>query len=473
LTNNIIEHILLIWNRCIPYEEKSNAKYTSLTPLVATCILSELFSNNTTPATEQIFNNNFEKLYSSLLVRVASTCGNLMPFPKTKDGETTKQTDSSSTSSKKSSKDKNSTKDSVQNEYKKLQPVKISIECFKQFVKCTQTYELFEFYEDQTVWDLLSDETKNIEGFTLLAKGLCLHAPKHVPIVIKELANFLSAPYDCQKICVTAFLAELTNHKCNLSLIETLMNNLLSKLIDPCTQVRTLCIRGLGNIASLGKELVQKNSTTVLSAMMAGLDDKDDLNDDITFESMNGLTKVIALIDENDVRPILINILLRIRPCFEKDKASVRACSYILFGELARFGSGPSKDPYMEQIHSNFVSFILHLNEDDDEVKKACKFTLRQVGPLIGCEAINNLFKQSLQDNKYFHYGEFINDLSKLLVGEFSEKISFYIMNNVSNFKSQWTEIRCNAVLFSGYLLGHLSKDKQSVLSKEHISNGK
>jgi hypothetical protein len=52
--------------------------------------------------------------------------------------------------------------------------------------------------------------------------------------------------------------------------------------------------------------------------MMAGLDDRDDLNDDITLESMIGLTKIIALIDENNVRPILINILLRIRPCFEK-----------------------------------------------------------------------------------------------------------------------------------------------------------
>ena len=128
------------------------------------------------------------------------------------------------------------------------------------------------------------------------------------------------------------------NHKCIISLTEQLMNCLLSKLIDSCTPVRTLCIKGLGNISSLGKEevftiyfsnfhfkilkrnlkQVQKYSTTILSAMMAGLDDRDDLNDDITFESMNGLAKIIALIDENNVRPILINILLRIRPCFEK-----------------------------------------------------------------------------------------------------------------------------------------------------------
>lgn len=206
------------------------------------------------------------------------------------------------------------------------------------------------------------------------------------------------------------------NHQSCLAIVEQLMNSLLTKLIDPCTQVRTLCIRGLGNISSLGKEQVQKHSTTILSAMMAGLDDKNDLNDDITFESMNGLTKIIALIDENNVRPILINILLRIRPCFEKDKPDIRASSYVLFGELARFGLGPSKEPYLEQIHSNFVSFVLHLNEQNEKVKKSCKYVLRQVGPLIESSSVNDLFQASLLENKSLHYGEFINELSKLLV---------------------------------------------------------
>ena len=205
--------------------------------------------------------------------------------------------------------------------------------------------------------------------------------------------------------------------------------------------------------------------------MMAGLDDKDDLNDDITLESMNGLTKIIALIDENNVRPILINILLRIRPCFEKDKASIRASSYMLFGELARFGKGPSREPYMEQIHSNFVSFLLHLNESDESVKRSCKSVLKKVGPLIQSESVNTLFQATLIEEKPLHYGEFINQLSKLLVNEFPDKVSFYVMNSVSNFKSPWTEIRENAVLLAGYILGHLDKDKQSVLSKEHITN--
>ena len=63
---------------------------------------------------------------------------------------------------------------------------------------------------------------------------------------------------------------------------------------------------------------MQKFSTTVLSAMMAGMDDKEDVNDEITLEAMNGLSKILVVINEEHVRAILINIALRIRPCFEK-----------------------------------------------------------------------------------------------------------------------------------------------------------
>ena len=63
---------------------------------------------------------------------------------------------------------------------------------------------------------------------------------------------------------------------------------------------------------------LKRYSTTVLSAMMAGMDDKEDPEDLITLEAMNGLSKILGEIDESQIRPILINICLKIRPCFEK-----------------------------------------------------------------------------------------------------------------------------------------------------------
>ena len=84
LISKIIEHLLQIWIRCIPYEEKNNIKYATLTPLIGTCILSEIFLNNTTATTEQIFIDQFEKIYCVLLLRVSSTLSTIMPFPNTK-----------------------------------------------------------------------------------------------------------------------------------------------------------------------------------------------------------------------------------------------------------------------------------------------------------------------------------------------------------------------------------------------------
>jgi hypothetical protein len=52
--------------------------------------------------------------------------------------------------------------------------------------------------------------------------------------------------------------------------------------------------------------------------LVSGLDDRDDKEDLLTLEAMCALSNVIAVMNENEVRPILMNVLLRIRPCFEK-----------------------------------------------------------------------------------------------------------------------------------------------------------
>ena len=49
-------------------------------------------------------------------------------------------------------------------------------------------------------------------------------------------------------------------------------------------------------------------------------------------------------------------------------------------------------------------------------LKQACKRTLRQIGPLIGSEDTNSMFQNHLIEGAVLHYGEFINDLSKVIV---------------------------------------------------------
>ena len=54
---------------------------------------------------------------------------------------------------------------------------------------------------------------------------------------------------------------QLINLKCagNDDMIEMVMNSLLGRLVDSSHQVRMLCIRGLGNVASNEKQQMDKN----------------------------------------------------------------------------------------------------------------------------------------------------------------------------------------------------------------------
>ena len=49
-------------------------------------------------------------------------------------------------------------------------------------------------------------------------------------------------------------------------------------------------------------------------------------------------------------------------------------------------------------------------------ILQACKYSLRLLGPLIGSENMNNMFQKILLEDAALHYGEFMNDLSKVIV---------------------------------------------------------
>ena len=102
-------------------------------------------------------------------------------------------------------------------------------------------------------------------------------------------------------------------------------------------------------------------STTILSAMLAGMDDREDPEDLITMEAMSGLARIFAQIDEGHVRPILINIALRIRPCFEKVREGVGGSKRRLYSTFNFVFSLPLQ---FERLHSPCLAVCLVLGMD-------------------------------------------------------------------------------------------------------------
>ncbi|WAR11640.1 MROH1-like protein, partial [Mya arenaria] len=471
LVTVMLDHMLDLYQKSLPYEEKPQddgkepVRRATQTPLAITCALVEVFQVE--EVEEQVV-KNYHRLFAALMVRMGSSVG-VEPL---KPPQNYKKRSEPTTPKDK----KKGGAPPPSSNTKAVKPSMVAVDAFRKFLAVTKSEDIAETLEKEECWEKLEDKEELANGINIITKALVTSTVggAHVSNIVSCLSPMLSSLYDPQRVVVAAFLAQLIEEKCmgDDNLVELVMNSLLGRLVDSSHVVRQMCIRGLGNIASIGQEQVQHYSTTVLSAMMAGMDDKEDPEDDITVESMSGLSKVLSEIDEKHIRAILINVALRIRPCFEREKPNVRAQSIILFGNLSAFGDGPSKQPFLEQIHSNFVSLLLHLNDPDNEVKKACKYALKKIGALIGSDPINNMFQKFLLEESNLHYGEFMNDLSKLIIQDFPEKVNFYVMGCVSFYKSMWSEIKSNAALFTGFLLGNLPQERQGVISKEHVCAG-
>jgi len=257
-----------------------------------------------------------------------------------------------------------------------------------------------------------------------------------------------------QKIVAATVLAEFVNHCKDPNLLQELIYKLLSSLVDP--SIKLQCLRGLGNIVSVGTEEANKYAPTVLDALMSSIDEINEVN---AMQAMNGLAKIFELVEESRMAPVLVNICNRIRPAFDKENDDIRAASFNLFGSLYRFGSGSAKDAFYEQLHNNLPSLIVHLNDDCEFVRNACKSAMSSLAPLYRSEQISNLFMQPNSD-----YNEYLNDLAQALISSYTDRLNYYVMTAINEyFKSLWNVIKANAVIFVGFVLGNLPEDKKKL----------
>ncbi|XP_069771217.1 maestro heat-like repeat-containing protein family member 1 isoform X2 [Narcine bancroftii] len=451
LARNVLELLIDRLDKLLPYEEhresllrKAVVRQATMQPLAITCAVTELLSS---PASSLTVTLLHPLLFSSLLLRVGCTLGVRPPRdPHTRGSSPSRQ-------------------------HRTLDVCGCSVDALRTMLVQSGNEELLRMMRDEGGWELMQSPDNHHQGVAVLARAVAGTSTTHLGGVVGRLEPALVGPYEGHRVTVAAFFGELLAQRVSSDLLLTsaLVGGLLQSLVDPSPLVRQLSVRGLGNTPLGAAAQVHQFSTKLLSAMITGVDEKDDPHDHITLEAMSGLSQLLGHLQEADVEPILINIVLRVRPFFEKDRDEVRAAAFTVFGNLSRFGDGKSKQDFMEQVHSSLVSLLLHLHDSNQDVVKACKFALRAIGPLMGSENISAMFRKHLLEEATLYYGEFINDLAKNMIIDFPEKINFYIMGSVSFFKSTRPEIRGNAAMFTGFLLGNLSQIELQSVSLEHV----
>ncbi|KAJ6661488.1 hypothetical protein lerEdw1_014397 [Lerista edwardsae] len=454
LASQVLELLLEKVNRDVPYKENKAflrgstlERVATILPLAATCALHEVMS---VPESGPAVLGLHAQLFVTLLLRVSCSVG-VQP-PKNVQARERKSAGRGQLP-------------------RTLDPCRSAVETLKAMLVRAGSEEVVHAVAEAGGWEQLSSVERHHEGVALLASAMAKHAGPRLPPIVKNLAPMLSSLYDSQRLTTTAFFAELllSNMVNDLVLVEPIMDSMLAQQRDPCTAVRRLALRGLGNMAVGSPEKVRQHGAQLLAATVSGLDDKDDPHGLVALEALGSLCRVLACADGREVRPVLLHVAIRIRPFFDSEKPELRTASITLFGSLTRFSAGSGEDSFFEQILNGLVTLLLHLQDPKPEVVKACKFALRMCGPSMGCAVLCDMFQNHLHEDRSLHYGEFLNDVCKHLMQNYPDTLSRLVAANLFYFKSAWADIRAAAAMFVGFLVLHADRAHSQQLDLDNL----
>lgn len=289
LTEAVIAQIMECWSRSLPYEEKDSHRYATAQPLMALYLLNEwLQSDRICDLGEYAF----PRLFVAIFVRMASHVDtsppqNVPPLRRITPPVGSSRHDSNSNSAvnvpaANTAADKNSgrkstgrsslfdskssrnstskagaTSDQQQsnvgptnNELKKIEPWRLSNDCMMHFLK---VYNCQSEVNSIVPWERMAKFETADSALEAIAQGLarCNHInQKQLNVVVELLGQALDGPYEIQRVCVSAFFAELI--RCNPDdsddqrFVRELIRYLLGRLVDHNIYVRKFCLRGLG-----------------------------------------------------------------------------------------------------------------------------------------------------------------------------------------------------------------------------------
>lgn len=429
LVVQMLAHVCDVMNNSVLYKDTPKARLSEHRAMSATAALADILGE---PAVADVLRAKYAPIVGTLLMRFGTSVNQkYFPVAGAHEGKDNKGS----------------------NEPQSSPASDLCVLALRSVISLGGEERIEQQLDSNNAWSMLSHTEDYPQGIQFVARGIFMQRPEHMAGLYAFLVTFMQGNYDGQRLVSAAVLAEMVAH-CgnNAQLVEAVINTLLGSLLDPV--VKIMCIRGFGNIVSAGVEMVNRYSQTILDALLSAVDSQEEA---VALEAMNGLAKVFDLVDENRVAPVLVNLCNRVRPAMESTNGKMRAAAFNLFGTLWHFGQKGARDTFFNQIHANFPLLILHCNDEEDEVKQACKKALRQLGPLMRFDPINELFQSpNLDPQRALRYNYFLDELCKLIVRAYPERINYMVMQGVNAFKSTWSWQRANAVLLVGFLLGNL-----------------
>jgi len=227
----------------------------------------------------------------------------------------------------------------------------------------------------------------------------------------------------------------------------------------------------LGNLVSVWSGEASQQASSILSALVTASEDK---NAEVAAEAVASLTRIAKVVDEQTISPMLINICFRMRPAFDRKDPEIRKAAFTLFGELSRFGteqkSGEGldglKNNFIDQIHGNLPIFIVHICDEDKDVRVACIEAFKKLSTLME-ESIKNVIEEAPLDENQFD--EFAHKIAPLIVKHYADRLRGYMDTTQAYFDSKWPIIIAAACILAGEMLAATTSDDRRIINTHVI----
>ncbi|KAK9509950.1 hypothetical protein O3M35_004832 [Rhynocoris fuscipes] len=451
LSSFALEHILQILSTSELFDEESKCanrpKIAAFLPLAAVSGLGEMVMST---LISDLLKSSLSQLLPSLMTLLAAYIGTSPPILSPSPNKTIV----------------------INRDAYKIIPAKVVKDCLQRVLLSVGCDPGAEALSSTSQLQHIESLVSSIPQLTV---SICQSFPHLLPKLMVTLNHYSSTTCEPQRIIITAFYAECLAVQCSkggdVGLIDSIVSSLLSAITAPDQTVRSIALHGLGYIANLPDIQMKRHEDSVLAALMQGLDDTDGtLHTRIPLEAMQSLSTLIPVLDSSTLNRIQVPVALRVKPFFEKEEIALRCISLRLFGQLC-CQDNTVQVGYQEQVHSCLICLLLHLSEPEPSIVKACKYTLRQVGPVLGAEKVAAMFYDHLIDEGNLQYENFVTALTRTIV-ESLEDLAVNMFNTCLNYtKSNWPNIRGNAALIAGLLYKNFSKESKSSVSLEPMTS--
>ncbi|GJQ85615.1 hypothetical protein Trydic_g20165 [Trypoxylus dichotomus] len=310
-----------------------------------------------------------------------------------------------------------------------------------------------------------------LETVPKITENICTENSESLAWLIAALGPSIRSEVELQRIAVAVFFSALLKNKVNNQgvLAENILEMLLDSKNDSSPTVRRLCLQGLGySCEYLNGEIVHRHSNSMLNAFMQALDYSSAGESEVIHEAMLSFSNLLHAVTEKELNQCQVTAAVRIKPLLQQENNSLRQASFRLLGDLA--SSIVSDDAFQEQVNGNLITLLLHLNDEDPEVIKACKYSMRKIGPFLDCPRVNAMIQEHLIEEAVLHFAQFATDFIKIMAETNQELFPQLIMTSLSYYKSPWLQIRANAALLTGVLYSQIKEEYKEQITFDTVT---